>query len=169
MVLSKQLPLFCAELQVLSRPRIPASDVFGLYEVTGRLLVMWDELCHGYIIYCYNANLRIRQEHGFELDAFFEPHVVAWLRDAAENDTHEWVSRSVGMDSVSAVSSIRPSSTCHRRTIDPDATDDTRRSGFRKEKLDIAHRSSTCSTSYEAQSVSSCTTYLWVNTNALST
>lgn len=42
-----------------------------------------------------------RQEHGFELDNFFEPHVVAWLRDTEDNNTHEWVSRAVGMDSVS--------------------------------------------------------------------
>lgn len=43
----------------------------------------------------------IRQEHGFELDAFFEPHVLAWLRDTESSQTQEWVSRAVGMDSVS--------------------------------------------------------------------
>ena len=42
-----------------------------------------------------------RQEHGFELDAFFEPHVLAWLRDTEGSQTQEWVSRAVGMDSVS--------------------------------------------------------------------
>ena len=46
-ILSKQLPLFCAELQTLSRPRTPASDIFTLYEATGRLLDAWDELCPG--------------------------------------------------------------------------------------------------------------------------
>lgn len=44
--------------------------------------------------------MRYRQEHGFEHDAFFEPHVLAWLRDTEEQNTHEWVSRAVGMDSV---------------------------------------------------------------------
>jgi hypothetical protein len=42
----------------------------------------------------------IRQEHGFELDAFFEPHVLAWLKDTESSQTQEWVSRAVGMDSV---------------------------------------------------------------------
>lgn len=40
------------------------------------------------------------QELAFELDAFFEPHVHAWLRDTEDNTTHDWVSRAVGMDSV---------------------------------------------------------------------
>ena len=43
----------------------------------------------------------LRQEHGFELDAFFEPHVIAWLKETEDTNTHEWVSRAVGMDSVS--------------------------------------------------------------------
>jgi len=43
----------------------------------------------------------LRQEHGFELDAFFEPHVLAWLKDTEGSQTQEWVSRAVGMDSVS--------------------------------------------------------------------
>ncbi|ORY25540.1 hypothetical protein BCR39DRAFT_543937 [Naematelia encephala] len=85
-ILSRQLPLFCAELQMLDKPRGSASDIFGLYEVTGRLLELWEELCPG-------------QDHGFELDIFFEPHVRAWLRDTEEQNTHEWVSRAVGMDS----------------------------------------------------------------------
>ena len=46
-ILSKQLPLFCAELQVIGRPRNPARDVFTLYEVAGRLLDFWDKLCPG--------------------------------------------------------------------------------------------------------------------------
>jgi hypothetical protein len=48
-VLSKQLPLFFAELQMLDGGAGVGSDrVFGLYEVTGRLGMMWDELCAGY-------------------------------------------------------------------------------------------------------------------------
>jgi len=82
------LPLFCAELQTLDRPREAASDIFPLYETTGRLLEMWDDLCPD-------------QEHGFELDAFFEPHVLAWLKDTEGNEVHDWVSRAIGMDSVS--------------------------------------------------------------------
>ena len=89
-ILSKQLPLFLAELPGLDRPRVAASDVFPLYESTGRLLSHWDDLCPG-------------QEHGFELDAFFQPHVEAWLRDAEDNNVHDWVSRAVGMDSVSCI------------------------------------------------------------------
>jgi hypothetical protein len=42
-----------------------------------------------------------RQEHGLELNAFFEPHVAAWLKDTESNTTQDWVSRAVGMDSVS--------------------------------------------------------------------
>ena len=45
-----------------------------------------------------------RQELGFELDPFFEPHVVAWIRDTEDIKTHEWVSRAVGMDSVGPIS-----------------------------------------------------------------
>ncbi|EIW67151.1 hypothetical protein TREMEDRAFT_40715 [Tremella mesenterica DSM 1558] len=86
LILSKQLPLFLAELQILDKPRGAASDVFTLYETTGRLLSHWEDLCP-------------EQEHAFELDAFFEPHVEAWLRDTQDNNTHEWVSRAVGMDS----------------------------------------------------------------------
>ncbi|WVQ81673.1 hypothetical protein IAT38_003798 [Cryptococcus sp. DSM 104549] len=85
-ILSRQLPLFLAELQILDKPRGAASDIFTLYETTGKLLDLWDELCPD-------------QEHGFELDAFFEPHVMGWLKDTEVNNVHDWVSRSVGMDS----------------------------------------------------------------------
>ncbi|KAK8843517.1 hypothetical protein IAR55_007177 [Kwoniella newhampshirensis] len=85
-IISRQLPLFLAELQVLDKPRGAASDVFTLYETTGKLLDYWEDLCPD-------------QEHAFELDAFFEPHVEAWLRENEANNVHDWVSRSVGMDS----------------------------------------------------------------------
>ncbi|OCF44431.1 cytoplasmic protein [Kwoniella heveanensis CBS 569] len=85
-VLSRQLPLFLAELQVIDKPRGAASDIFTLYETTGKLLDLWDDLCPN-------------QEHGFELDAFFEPHVIAWLKDTESDKIHDWVSRAVGMDS----------------------------------------------------------------------
>ncbi|KAL7418776.1 hypothetical protein Q5752_006459 [Cryptotrichosporon argae] len=85
-ILSKQLPLFLAELQVLDRVTGAASDVFHLYEVTARLVGMWEEMCPGL-------------DHGFDVDTFFEPHVLAWLRETEVNDTQQWVSRAVGMDS----------------------------------------------------------------------
>nr|XP_018258943.1 cytoplasmic protein [Kwoniella dejecticola CBS 10117]OBR81101.1 cytoplasmic protein [Kwoniella dejecticola CBS 10117] len=85
-ILSRQLPLFLAELQVIDKPRGVASDIFTLYETTGKLLDLWDDLCPN-------------QEHGFELDAFFEPHVLAWLKDTEGSQVHDWVSRAVGMDS----------------------------------------------------------------------
>ncbi|WWC91481.1 uncharacterized protein L201_006427 [Kwoniella dendrophila CBS 6074] len=85
-ILSRQLPLFLAELQIIDKPRGVASDVFTLYETTGKLLDLWDDLCPN-------------QEHGFELDAFFEPHVLAWLKDTEGSQVHDWVSRAVGMDS----------------------------------------------------------------------
>ncbi|WRT68812.1 uncharacterized protein IL334_005792 [Kwoniella shivajii] len=85
-IISRQLPLFLAELQIIDKPRGVASDVFSLYETTGKLLDLWDDLCPG-------------QEHGFELDAFFEPHVLAWLKDTEGKEVHDWVSRAVGMDS----------------------------------------------------------------------
>jgi len=57
-------------------------------------------------LYLITLNLAddLRQEHGFELDAFFEPHVLAWLKDTEGSQTQEWVSRAVGMDSVSHLS-----------------------------------------------------------------
>ncbi|WOO80435.1 putative protein [Vanrija pseudolonga] len=85
LILSKQLPLFLAELQVLETAGGAASDVFVLYEVTDRLLRMWDDLCPG-------------TEHHFDIDQFFEPHVLTWLRETEVNETHQWVSRAVGMD-----------------------------------------------------------------------
>nr|XP_019009601.1 cytoplasmic protein [Kwoniella pini CBS 10737]OCF48382.1 cytoplasmic protein [Kwoniella pini CBS 10737] len=85
-IISRQLPLFLAELQVIDKPRGVASDIFSLYETTGKLLDLWDDLCPN-------------QEHGFELDSFFEPHVMAWLKDTEGSQVHDWVSRAVGMDS----------------------------------------------------------------------
>ncbi|KAL1411961.1 hypothetical protein Q8F55_002954 [Vanrija albida] len=85
LILSKQLPLFLAELQVLETAGRAASDVFVLYEVTDRLLRLWDDLCPG-------------ADHHFDIDHFFEPHVLTWLRETEVNETHQWVSRAVGMD-----------------------------------------------------------------------
>ena len=45
-------------------------------------------------------------EHGFEVDAFFEPHVIAWLRETEASKVHEWVSRAVAMDRVSRLGSL---------------------------------------------------------------
>lgn len=84
-IIHKQLPLFLAEIQVLETATSASSDVFVLYEVTARLLALWDKLCPGL-------------EHGFDLDAFFEPHVVTWLRETEVNETHQWVARTIGMD-----------------------------------------------------------------------
>lgn len=57
-VLSKQLPLFLAELYALDKPTGNGSaEIFGLYETTGRLLSLWEELCPGY------ACLAIPTEH----------------------------------------------------------------------------------------------------------
>jgi hypothetical protein len=45
-VLSKQLPLFLAELYALDKPTgSDSGEIFTLYETTGRLLDMWEELC----------------------------------------------------------------------------------------------------------------------------
>jgi hypothetical protein len=46
-IVSKQLPLFLAEMQVLEQPRAgsKAEDIFGLYERTSRLTKIWEELC----------------------------------------------------------------------------------------------------------------------------
>lgn len=47
-MLSKQLPLFLAELYALDKPTgNDSNEIFGLYETTGRLLELWDELCPG--------------------------------------------------------------------------------------------------------------------------
>lgn len=85
-VIQKQLPLFLAEVQVLETANGAGADVFTLYETTARLLALWERLCPGV-------------DHGFDIDTFFEPHVVAWLRETEVNDTHQWVARTVGMDS----------------------------------------------------------------------
>ena len=55
----------------------------------------------------YTLQAENSQEHGLELDAFFEPHIVAWLRDTEVNMTQAWVSRAVGMNSVSYISDDR--------------------------------------------------------------
>lgn len=46
-LLSKQLPLFLAELQALDQPRGSAANIFPLYEITGKLLQQWEALCPG--------------------------------------------------------------------------------------------------------------------------
>lgn len=87
-ILSKQLPLFLAELHVLEGPEtnsIRAESVFGLYEKTARLLSLWEDFCP-------------ELDSGFDLDGFFEPYVRAWLRDTDEVQTHEWVRRAVTLD-----------------------------------------------------------------------
>lgn len=85
-IINRQLPLFLAEIHILQKPRVSASDIFTLYETTGKLLDLWDDLC-------------FEQDHGFDLDEFFEPHVRAWLKDTEANRVGQWVERSVGMDS----------------------------------------------------------------------
>lgn len=40
-------------------------------------------------------------EYGFEVDAFFEPYVIAWLRETEASKVNEWVSRAVALDRVS--------------------------------------------------------------------
>ena len=88
--MSKQLPLFLVELQVLEHPfpGTTADCIFGLYERTARLIHLWEDVC---------PNLKVQ----FDMDKFFEPHVREWLRGTNEVETHKWVSRAVGMDSVS--------------------------------------------------------------------
>ncbi|ADV25829.1 cytoplasmic protein [Cryptococcus gattii E566] len=85
-IIKCQLPLFLAEIHSLEKPRGSASDIFTLYEITGKLLDLWDDLS-------------FEQDHGFDLDGFFEPHVRAWLKDTEANRVGQWVERSVGMDS----------------------------------------------------------------------
>lgn len=85
LVISKQLPLFLAELQVLETAGGGASDVFVLYEVMARLLSTWERLCPS-------------AGRDFDIDAFFEPHVLTWLRETEATETHQWVARTVGMD-----------------------------------------------------------------------
>lgn len=87
-ILSKQLPLFLAELQILEEPQegIQAETVFGVYERTARLLSLWEDFCP-------------TVESHFDLDGFFEPYVREWLRNTEDVQTHEWVNRAVTMDS----------------------------------------------------------------------
>ncbi|ODO07655.1 cytoplasmic protein [Cryptococcus wingfieldii CBS 7118] len=87
-ILSRQLPLFLAELQALSHPSPSgqASDIFPLYETTGKLLELWEDLVRD-------------KEHDFELDVFFEPFVRGWLKETEGSEVEGWVARSVGMDS----------------------------------------------------------------------
>ena len=47
-ILGKQLPLFCAELQTLDKPQT-ASEMFALYDSVSRLVDMWQDLCTGYV------------------------------------------------------------------------------------------------------------------------
>jgi hypothetical protein len=46
-ILSKQLPLYLAELQVLERPKTSghANDIFSLYERTAKLVGLFEDLC----------------------------------------------------------------------------------------------------------------------------
>jgi hypothetical protein len=46
-ILSKQLPLFLAELQAFDQPQPgrKADVIFGLYEKTARLLSLWEDVC----------------------------------------------------------------------------------------------------------------------------
>lgn len=43
-------------------------------------------------------------EHGFEPHAFFDPFVRGWIKQVAESQVQIWVSRAVGMDTVSRYS-----------------------------------------------------------------
>ncbi|KAJ9121626.1 hypothetical protein QFC22_002246 [Naganishia vaughanmartiniae] len=90
-ILSKQLPLFLAELQAFDQPQPgrKADVIFGLYEKTARLLSLWEDVCPD-------------TECGFDMDSFFEPHVREWLKTTEEVETYEWVTRAVGMDSTSS-------------------------------------------------------------------
>jgi len=45
-ILSRQFPLFCAELQALAQPS-GSDNMFKLYEIAGRLTIIWEELCPG--------------------------------------------------------------------------------------------------------------------------
>lgn len=48
-ILSKQLPLYLAELQVLEQPKQAgnANDIFSLYERTARLVGLFEDACPG--------------------------------------------------------------------------------------------------------------------------
>lgn len=114
-ILSRQLPLFLAELQAFDQPQPgrKAEVIFGLYEKTARLFSLWEDVCPKYVSPCH-AYSQNTQRHpinstpsDFDLEAFFEPHVMEWLKATEEVDTHNWVSRAVGMDSVSETSILR--------------------------------------------------------------
>lgn len=96
-----------------------------------------------------------RQEHGFEIDSFFEPHVLAWLRDTEDNNTHDWVSRAVGMDSVCFP--------LHSRILSLSRG----KSGFPKARTSIVNPSSTYSTSSVVQLLLSYMTCLSASTSGL--
>ncbi|ODN75870.1 hypothetical protein L202_05858 [Cryptococcus amylolentus CBS 6039] len=73
-------PFFLAELQALSLPSPSgqASDIFPLYETTGKLLELWEDLVED-------------RKHDFELDAFFEPFVRGWLKETEGSEVEGWV------------------------------------------------------------------------------
>ena len=39
-----------------------------------------------------------------DIQPFFEPHIVQWLRDHQDHRIEDWVARSIGMDNVSSLS-----------------------------------------------------------------
>lgn len=96
------------------------------------------------------------QEHGFELDAFFEPHVQAWLKDTESSQTQEWVSRAVGMDSVSRPPVPGCLASGHANLLD---------SGYQKVSTSTRNRSLTYLTLSEARPRSSSTTCPWASTS----
>jgi hypothetical protein len=106
-ILSRQLPLFLAELQAFDQPQQgrKAEVIFGLYEKTARLFSLWDDVLPKYVSLTDLGKIPAHQFHStpcdFDMDAFFEPHVMEWLKATEEVDTHDWVSQAVGMDSVS--------------------------------------------------------------------
>lgn len=87
-ILSKQLPLYLAELQQFDQPApgTKADAIFGVYERTARLLSLSEDYCKSEPI-------------DFDLDNFFEPHVREWLKATEDVETHEWVTRAIGLDS----------------------------------------------------------------------
>ena len=67
--LEKMLPLLFAEMSGLERVDARTGSeglIFGLYERVGRLVKMWKRLCP-------------EEALDFDIDGFFEPHVLAWL------------------------------------------------------------------------------------------
>ncbi|GMK58894.1 hypothetical protein CspeluHIS016_0603360 [Cutaneotrichosporon spelunceum] len=82
-IASRQIPLFLVELQIFETA-VGVADIFALFNATHRLLQTWERLCPG--------------ASDFDADAFFEPHVRAWLRAIEATETHQWVARTIGMD-----------------------------------------------------------------------